>query len=92
MILLVDPVFHRQLQRFPPTTQVEILFACIQVPAAFASPKRHSGLGLRKIHVDGYWEIRVGLGLRVVLSLERDTCVFKMVGSHDDVRRFLRNL
>ena len=92
MIIRLDPVFVHQLRRLASETQVEVLLACLQIPAAFAFPKQHSGLGLRKIHPQGYWEVRVGLGLRVVVHLVKNDCILKMVGSHDEVRRFLRKV
>ncbi len=92
MILLMDPVFERQLRQLPLETQVDVLLVCIQIPAVFAFPKRHTGFGLRKVHPKGYWEVRVGLGLRVVVHIEKNQGILKMVGNHDDVRRFLRNV
>ena len=92
MIIRLDPVFKHQLQELPLETQVEVLLVCIQIPVAFAFAKHHTGLGLRKVHPKGYWEVRVRLGLRVVLHLEKNNCIIKMVGNHDEVRRFLRNV
>ena len=92
MIIHIDPVFKRQLRELPLDQQVEALLVCLQISAAFASPKQHSGLGLRKVHPKGYWEVRVGLGLRVVVHVEKNVAILKMIGNHDDVRRFLRSV
>ena len=92
MILRLEPAFLQQLGDLPLQRQVTVLLACIQIPAALASPGQHTGVGLRKIHPKGFWEIRVGLGLRAVFRLEKNQARLMMVGNHDDVRRFLRDV
>ena len=47
------------------------------------------GLGFKKINHDKY-EFRAGLRLRVVVKAEGDTYYFVLVGSHDEIRRYLR--
>ena len=54
-----------------------------------AGQKTH-GLGLKKIH-EHYWEIRVGLRIRVLFSLEKDILTFILVGDHDAIKRFLHH-
>ena len=92
MIIRLDPAFLKRLRELPLERQVEVLLASIQIPAAFAFPGQHTGLGLRKIHPKGYWEIRVGLSLRVAFRLEKNLARLMMLGDHDDVRRFLRTV
>ncbi|MBI3615187.1 MAG: hypothetical protein HY211_01595 [Candidatus Omnitrophica bacterium] len=48
-----------------------------------------AGLGLKKL-AKAYWEIRTTLADRVVFEWLEDQVAFRLVGSHDDVRRFLR--
>jgi hypothetical protein len=80
------------LWNLPAERQAKVLFACLQIPAAFASPKQHAGLGLRKLDAKGHWEIRVGLELCVVFRLAQNEATLAMLGNHDDVRRFLRDV
>jgi len=47
------------------------------------------GLGFRKINHDKY-EFRAGLRLRIVVKLEGNTYYLVLVGSHDEVKRYLR--
>jgi len=47
------------------------------------------GLGFKKIGQDKY-EFRVGLRLRVVAKAVGDTYYLVFVGSHDEVKRYLR--
>ena len=55
----------------------------------FDGGPRPLGLGLRKLRGD-YWEIRVGLDLRVLFLLEGSAATFIVVGSHDDIQRRIR--
>lgn len=64
----------------------------LNLPWALREVHRHTGLGIRKLHPSGIWEARVGLGLRLVFMLEEGTCVLVRVGSHDEIRRYLRSL
>lgn len=40
----------------------------------------------------GDFEFRVGRDIRVVFTLEGSTATLRMVGSHDEVRKYLKNL
>ena len=48
-----------------------------------------AGLGLKKL-AKAYWEVRTTLADRIVFEWLEDQVAFRLVGSHDDVRRFLR--
>ena len=51
---------------------------------------RPKGLGLRRLskHI---WEIRVDLKIRVIFRLESDLVQWGLVGSHYDIKRFLKH-
>ena len=49
------------------------------------------GLGLRELR-HGVWEVRAGLLDRIVFSMSQGTVEFLVVGTHDDIRRFLKRL
>jgi len=55
----------------------------------FDGGPRPRGLGLRKLRGD-FWEVRVGLDLRVLFLLEGSAATFIVVGSHDEIRRRIR--
>ena len=63
----------------------------LALPAAMGDPHTHAGLGLRKLHRSGIWRPGSGFGLRLVFWLAADLLALVRVGSHEDVRRFLRN-
>ena len=72
--------------------RVAVFEAILALPKAIGEPHRHAGLGLRKAHARGIWEARIGRALRFVFTLEGGTCTLIRVGTHDDVRRYLRSL
>lgn len=64
----------------------------LALPGSLGRPHVHHGLGIRKLHPSGIWEARVGLGLRLIFTLEPGTLTLVRVGKHEDIRRFLREL
>ena len=77
------------LEKLPPEDHAEGVAALQATPAAFGRPHVHAGLGLRQLR-SGIYEGRSRLRWRFVFEREGDTLVVKMVGNHDDVRRWLR--
>lgn len=51
---------------------------------------RTQATGLRKLK-GNIWEIRAGLQYRVLLELKKDWITFVFVGTHDEVKKFLRH-
>lgn len=56
----------------------------------FDTGQHPHGLGLKKLHKH-YWEIRVGLKIRILFLLEKDILTFVLIGNHDTIKKFLRN-
>jgi len=53
------------------------------------------GLAVKKLHETSRWKVfeaRAGIDLRVVWVESSEESVFSLIGNHDDVRRFLKNL
>ena len=48
-----------------------------------------AGLGLKKYGKD-YWEIRSTLSDRILFEWGNDEVIFRFVGSHDELRKFVR--
>lgn len=92
MILELSEQFQEDLASLRAEDRSSLFEAILALPVAFRSPHRHSGLGLRKLHPTGIWEARVGLKLRLVFQLERNTAVLLRVGKHDKIARYLRRL
>ena len=84
--------FQQDVRDLEPQERAAVFEALQALPAALGNPRTHAGLGIRKLHRSGIWEARVGLGLRLVFGLEPTLVTLVRVGSHDVVRRFLRDL
>ena len=81
--------YDRAFDRLPVSVQDEVLKAIPSLAAAFGKP--HAHLGLRKLGGRVY-EFRVGLKLRIVFRHDADTLFLLLIGTHDEVRRFIRSL
>lgn len=86
------PSFDRTIKALPLPDKEEILHACL---GFFDIMERRfpvtSGVGLKRLRGD-YWEIRIGLKKRVLLRWSKDAIEFVLAGSHDSIRRFLKNI
>lgn len=83
------PAFLRTYCRLSTPQQQLVDAALKKFEAYLATKQAPAGLGAK--HVGGRtYEFRAGLALRIVYVIERDTIVLALLGSHDEVRRFLR--
>ena len=84
--------FQRDVRALSEAHRLAVLDALLSLPRAMGDPHVHAGLGIRKLHASGIWEARAGLGLRLVFALEANLLTLVRVGSHDEIRRFLRQV
>lgn len=84
--------FQRDIRDLDGQRRATVFEVLLALPRAVGEPHVHAGLGIRKLHGSGIWEARVGLGLRLVFALEPGLLTLVRVGSHEDVRRYLRDL
>jgi len=87
--ILLDPRFRKIVREYPKPTRKQIGTAIDGLQQQFGDPHRHSGLSVRKL-VRDYFELRVGLELRLVFKLEKDAATFFFAGTHDEVKRFIK--
>lgn len=73
----------------PSARKAEVFAAMLAAAEAYGNPHVHAGLGLRRI--PPFMECRCGLDLRLIFQRDGNELVFHLCGSHDDVRRFLKN-
>jgi mRNA-degrading endonuclease YafQ of YafQ-DinJ toxin-antitoxin module len=90
MRVALAEAFQRDVRGLSEAHRLAVFDAMLSLPRALGDPHAHAGLGIRKLHPSGIWEARVGLGLRLVFGLEADLLTLVRVGSHDEIRRFLR--
>jgi mRNA-degrading endonuclease RelE of RelBE toxin-antitoxin system len=83
------PSFDRAFRRLTPEQQAAVNAVLQQLPGAFGQPHRHAGLGLRPF--GRYFECRAGLGLRVLFLVDEGAFFLVTVGSHDQIRSYIKN-
>jgi mRNA-degrading endonuclease YafQ of YafQ-DinJ toxin-antitoxin module len=83
--------FRASVRDYPKGTRGKIGRALQFLERDFGHPHRHQGLGIRKL-TGNYFEIRVGLDIRLVFQNRADCLLFLMAGNHDEVQKFLRGL
>ena len=84
--------FRRACRNLTRADQAAVLRMLLSLESALANPVERSGMGLRKVHPAGIWEARVGLSLRALFRLSENEAVFVFLGTHDEVKHFLRTL
>ena len=85
------PLFRRIFKKLDFQKREEVKRAMSELSAFFDSGIRSEGLGLKRLH-GNIWEIRATLKDRILFSFEKDGIFFLIVGNHDEVRKYLKNL
>jgi mRNA-degrading endonuclease YafQ of YafQ-DinJ toxin-antitoxin module len=83
--------FRTVVRAYPKPMRIEIGKAIDALQDSLGHPHRHADLGIRKL-VRNYFEMRVGLDLRLIFKIESDGITFTFAGTHDAVQRFLKSL
>ena len=83
--------FRVRVRDYPRETRGKIRLALQRLEQDFGHPHRHRGLGIRKL-TGSFFEIRVGLNIRLIFQNRAECLLFVMAGSHDEVQKFLRGL
>ncbi|MDP2211202.1 MAG: hypothetical protein Q8J63_05640 [Candidatus Aquicultor sp.] len=83
------PSFERMFKKLEPGAKIRVVDAIFSLIDFFETGQRTVGLGLKQLRGD-FWEIRVDLKIRVLFVFESDTVSFIIVGTHDDISKFLR--
>jgi len=81
--------FRSCVRKYPRETRGRVGRTLQKLAEDFGHPHRHSGLGVRKL-TGNYFEIRVGLEIRLIFQNRAESLLFIMAGSHDEVQKFLR--
>ncbi|HSF17797.1 MAG TPA: hypothetical protein VLK65_19815 [Vicinamibacteria bacterium] len=92
MKLALTSRFQRDVRALDKDRRTAIFETILSLPRAIGEPHAHSGLGVRKLHRSGIWEVRVGLGLRLVFAVQADTLTLIRAGTHEEIRQYLREI
>ena len=82
------PAFDRALRDLPHSRKEQVKKAIGLLVAFFETGDLPHGLGLKSLK-RGLWEIRAGLSDRVIFLKRKDVIHFTLIGSHDEVKKFL---
>jgi hypothetical protein len=83
------PSFDRARRRLSPVQESALGVGLRRLEASFGRPHLHGGLGLRSF--GRYFEFRVGLQLRGLFLADSGDIFLVTVGTHDDLRNYLKN-
>jgi len=92
MRIVLTERFQSDVRNLAAAERTAVFETLLALPQGIGKPHAHTGIGLRKIHRSGIWEARVGLGLRIVFGVEESTAKLLVVGTHNEVARFLKSL
>lgn len=82
------PAFDRSIRRLSPDRKERVKSAVRRLVDFFEVRQLPHGLGLKRLRGD-YWELRAGLGDRIIFRLTGDVVEFVIVGTRDEMKRFL---
>ncbi|MBI3996845.1 MAG: hypothetical protein HY352_04230 [Candidatus Omnitrophica bacterium] len=87
--------YLKRFDRFPRQEQLLLLEADHQIRTYYSTRQAPHGLGLKLLHTAGsnkVLEARVSLSIRLLWAERGNQVSFLLVGSHDEVKRYLRSL
>lgn len=85
------PSFDRTFKKLPKGRRDKALKAIFALVDYFEAGKRSRGLGLKHLRAD-FWEMRSDIKDRIIFAFSDDTVSFLIVGTHDEIRRFLKGV
>ena len=88
--MVVKPGFQRAYSRLTESEHDLVKKSLRILQRYFKTGQAPIGLGLKKLG-SGVYEFRAGFALRGVYVEEGQTVVLALLGTHDEVRRFLRH-
>lgn len=83
--------FLKQITFYPAPTQKLILETDYQIKLYLEGQNVPYGLRIKKIGPNTF-EARVNDKIRIVWVRKDDTIYFTLIGNHDEVRRFIKNI
>ncbi len=89
-IIKILPSFERSLKKLSFRDKTNLKETLGQFNDFLVSGILPPGLGFKKINHDKY-EIRVDIRIRIIVKIEKEYVYLVLAGSHDDVRRYLRD-
>lgn len=90
MQILYFNSFLRNLKKLPSERRIQIETTITRLISYLEDKTQMPvGMGLKKLARGNFWEIRVGLAIRIIFTIESGALSFVFVGSHDEIKRYL---
>ena len=87
--IVILPSFERSVKKLAPQDKKKLALSLEALNSFLFSGECPPGLGFKKINHDKF-EFRVDIRLRVIVKAEGDNYYLVLVGSHNDVKGYLR--
>lgn len=91
MRYFLSAAFERSLKGLEESRRIRVKKAIQLTVAFFETGSLPSGLGIKPLR-SKIWEVRAGLEDRILFRKESNLVEFLLVGSHDEIKRFLKRL
>jgi len=91
MKYLFKPSFTRLFKKLERVKREQVLAAVEALKIVLEAAQKPEGLGLKRLSKN-LWEIRSSLKDRILFAFKKDTITFVLVGSHDDIVKYLKNI
>ncbi len=88
--IIILPSFERSIRRFTSIEKDQLVIALGKFNDFLVTGRISSGLGFKKIRHD-IFEFRIDIRLRVIVKDEDDAFYMVLAGSHEDIKRYLKN-
>lgn len=90
MIINYLKSYDRSFKRLDKGIQEKAIYAIDSLLNFLNTHQKPEGLGLKKVYKN-YWEIRIDIKNRIIFELNEDIINIAFVGSHDNIRKFLKS-
>ena len=82
--------FEKSLKKINPQDKENVFEVCQTLLDVTERQEQPSpGIGLKKLEKT-FWEVRVNIHIRIIFEWREDLIKFLLVGSHDEIKRFLK--
>jgi len=81
--------YDRSFKKLTSTQQENAIKAIDALIELIKTDKKPQGLGLKKVRSD-YWEMRLSAKNRIIFEFKGDVINFAFVGSHNEIKNFLK--
>ncbi len=87
----LNPSFKRTLKKIPSKRKEKVKESIQKLVIFFETGEKTKGLGLKKLPYR-FWEIRTDIRDRILFRVKENRVEFVIVGDHQEIKRYLRNI